>query len=96
MTPPRALPHRAGADSHLLKGFHMAERITITIHTGNAAFEDGPATEIAACLRRLADRFERDGTPERVMDSNGNAVGAVHYSSAPARPRYVRGGIIRR
>lgn len=55
----------------------MAEHITITIHTGNAAFEDYPATEIAACLRRLADRFERDGTPSRVMDSNGNAVGTV-------------------
>lgn len=57
----------------------MAERITITIETGNAAFEDAPASEVARILRGLAERFEDagdlDGCP--VRDINGNTVGTV-------------------
>jgi hypothetical protein len=57
----------------------MAEQITITIQTGNAAFEDAPASEVARILRDLADRFENEGaldaTPLR--DHNGNKVGVV-------------------
>lgn len=52
------------------------ENITITLETGNAAFGDAPATEIARILRQLAGRFERDGIPpEKLYDANGNACG---------------------
>lgn len=54
------------------------ERITITIETGNAAFEDSPTAEIGRILRSLADRFERYGThPENLRDINGNTCGKV-------------------
>lgn len=62
------------------------ERITITINTGNAAFDDEPATEIARILREIAASMERDGTPSLVelqdgtflvRDINGNKCGEV-------------------
>jgi hypothetical protein len=34
------------------------ERVTITLETGNAAFSDEPATEIARILRAQADGAE--------------------------------------
>lgn len=56
----------------------MPETWTITIETGNAAFEDSPTTELARILRDLADRLERDGIPpEHLRDINGNRVGHV-------------------
>lgn len=59
------------------------ERITITIETGNAAFEDAPASEIARILRGLADKLESNGTPpERLRDANGNTCGIVKVESA--------------
>lgn len=56
----------------------MAERITITIETGNVAFDDHPATEVGRILRDLADRFEYQGVvPDHLRDINGNTVGSV-------------------
>jgi hypothetical protein len=63
------------------------EVIEIRIETGNAAFEDEPATEIARILRELADAFERDGGPvdarsggATLRDVNGNTVGGVRIT----------------
>ena len=52
----------------------------LEIETGNAAFDDAPASEIARILRRLADRLENVGAPEcgdefTLHDYNGNRVG---------------------
>jgi len=56
----------------------MAERVTIQIQTGNAAFDESPTREVARILRDLASRFERDGLPpETLRDLNGNACGTV-------------------
>lgn len=56
----------------------MSEKITITIETGNAAFDDAPATEVGRILRDLADRFEFNGVvPQHLRDINGNTVGTV-------------------
>jgi hypothetical protein len=54
------------------------EHVTISIGTGNDAFQDSPTTEIARILRELADTFERDGIPPNaIYDLNGNFVGEV-------------------
>ena len=55
----------------------MSERITIVIETGNAAFVEGPASELASVLRAMADRIEVAGIPPAPKDSNGNVVGSV-------------------
>ena len=55
----------------------MSERITIVIETGNAAFNDAPASELANVLRAMADRIEVAGIPPVPKDSNGNVVGSV-------------------
>lgn len=59
----------------------MAVQITIEIETtGNAAFEDAPASEIARILRELAKRMEDGDFPEGdtpVRDINGNRCGSV-------------------
>lgn len=54
------------------------EFIQIRIETGNAAFDETPATEIARILRKLADDFETSGEPSPTLrDLNGNACGEV-------------------
>ena len=58
----------------------MSERITITIETGNAAFEDnGPMTEFARILRHIASRCEEYGDPQAIkpIDANGNTCGRI-------------------
>ena len=61
----------------------MTERIHIEISTGNAAFSEEPASEIARILRGLADLIESgmstDETPLR--DINGNRVGFCRITS---------------
>ena len=52
----------------------------LEIETGNAAFDDTPASEIARILRHLAERLETNGAPESgdaftLHDYNGNRVG---------------------
>jgi hypothetical protein len=55
-------------------------RVTITIDTDNAAFEDA-GFEVAVILRQLAGRFDfashlpAEGWP--IRDHNGNTVGEV-------------------
>lgn len=56
------------------------ETWNIWLETGNAAFDDEPATEIAAILRRLAQAFEAGtvhGDSYPLFDSNGNKCGAI-------------------
>ena len=58
------------------------KRITITIETGNAAFEDsGDFTETAAILRKLAVKFDNGVVPGKLLDTNGNACGKVKITS---------------
>jgi hypothetical protein len=59
------------------------QEITLTIETINAAFDDAPALEVAAILRRLADRLDAgDRPPERMHDTNGNACGRCYVIEA--------------
>lgn len=62
----------------------MSEQILITINTGNAAFEDSPATEIARILHKLAGTIEQWGWPQfsTLYDINGNSVGMVKIEKA--------------
>jgi hypothetical protein len=55
------------------------ERITITIETGNAAFADRPATEIARILSELASDISGGGLEDgkKLRDTNGNWCGIV-------------------
>jgi hypothetical protein len=54
------------------------ERITITIATGGAAFEDAPASEIGRILRSMANYIEEGGRlPEKIYDLFGNACGTA-------------------
>ena len=58
----------------------MAEKITITIETGNAAFEGDSGHEVARILRKLANEFENYGRVlygRPLFDHNGNKVGSV-------------------
>lgn len=49
---------------------------TIKIQMDNAAFSEGPATELARILRQLADDVEQGGSErETLRDYNGNKVG---------------------
>lgn len=51
-------------------------KITVTISTDNAAFEDNEAGETARILRDLADKLERRGLMDiAAIDENGNKVG---------------------
>lgn len=66
----------------------MAEIWHVQIETGNAAFDDSPATEIARILRDLARRFE-EGICDTVnlYDINGNKVGRCYVSNHRLVPR---------
>ncbi len=56
----------------------MIEHVRINIETGNAAFEETPASEIARILRKLADDFENSGEPSHyIRDINGNVCGDI-------------------
>lgn len=58
------------------------KRITITIETGNAAFEDnGNFTETATILRKLAAKFDNGVVPGKLLDTNGNACGKVKITN---------------
>jgi hypothetical protein len=66
----------------------MSERITITIETGNSAFDDGPMTEVARILRELANKMKNDGILQdaRLFDHNGNSVGWVRIERLTPEP----------
>jgi|OpeIllAssembly_1097287.scaffolds.fasta_scaffold662297_3 hypothetical protein len=54
------------------------KKLTITIRTENAAFDESPELEVARILRSLANRMEVDGVEDRnILDVNGNKVGEV-------------------
>lgn len=62
-------------------------RLTVTIDTDNAAFDEDPVGEVACILEALANRFRRDrkespgqfiGHPAE--DWNGNRVGYAAWS----------------
>lgn len=60
----------------------------LEIDTGNAAFDDTPASELARILRDLAHRLECEGAPPRgdsfaLRDFNGNRVGRAWISRGP-------------
>lgn len=59
----------------------------LEIETGNAAFDDTPASELARILRDLAGELECEGIPRRgdsftLRDVNGNRVGRAWISGA--------------
>jgi hypothetical protein len=59
------------------------QAIGITIDTTAAAFGDAPALEVAAILRRLADRLDAgDPPPATLCDSNGNTCGRCYVTEA--------------
>jgi hypothetical protein len=59
------------------------QAIDITIDTTNAAFDGAPALEVAAILRRLADRLDAgDPPPATLYDTNGNACGYYYVIEA--------------
>ena len=62
----------------------MTERLTLFIETGNAAFDDNPATELARILRCYALGLE-NGTADidyfPLRDINGNKVGEAQINS---------------
>jgi hypothetical protein len=53
-------------------------KVTITIDTGNAAFEDG-YSEVARILKERAERIEEAGyiAGAYLYDVNGNKVGQI-------------------
>ena len=55
---------------------------TLTIQTGNAAFAEDPAEEIARILRELAQRISMNGKHSlslTLRDDNGNTIGRTAY-----------------
>lgn len=54
-------------------------RITISINTTNAAFENGELYEAARILHSLAKSFEEDRQPSTKNDINGNKVCFITY-----------------
>ena len=53
-------------------------RFTLTFEMDNAAF-NGPPSEAARILRRIADLVENDAISGRCRDINGNTVGYVEH-----------------
>ncbi len=55
----------------------MKFKLEIT-ETDNAAFDDGPATEIARILEVAAKRVRDGWTEGALLDANGNRVGRFY------------------
>ena len=56
----------------------MSKDVTLTIDTGNAAFDDGNReAEVARILREAADKIEAGYEDFTLRDYNGNKVGSV-------------------
>lgn len=52
---------------------------SVIVNCDGAAFDDGPATELARILRDLAKRIEDEGPDAAdLFDVNGNKVGAFN------------------
>lgn len=53
----------------------------LKIKSGNAAFEDDPAAEVARILREQAARIERGDDGKMILrDYNGNKVGMAYFN----------------
>lgn len=52
-------------------------RITITINTKNAAFDENENLELARILKELSERIENNDIPRSLLDINGNKVGTI-------------------
>lgn len=60
----------------------------LTIDTGNAAFDDSPAEEVARILREAADKIAEYGFADHahnLRDINGNTVGGYAYSPTTSK-----------
>jgi len=55
------------------------KEIQILIETENAAFDERTEEEVARILRKFATDLEGGRRPEKLLDLNGNVVGAVSY-----------------
>ena len=58
---------------------------TLTIKTGNAAFDDRPELELARLLRKAASMLRmgdvtNDGDEHYLLDANGTTVGTFTFS----------------
>lgn len=54
---------------------------TLTMDTGNSAFENDEGGEVARILRVAADRIEHGRTDVgRLWDANGNTVGEYRWA----------------
>ena len=53
------------------------KKMTITIETGNDAFEPDPSVELARILKKLAKGLEVSFAPATIQDINGNTVGRI-------------------
>lgn len=66
----------------------MADKITITIETGNSAFDDNEGAAVANMLRDLASQFKDAGdlthmpTAGAMRDPNGNTCGSFKIEPA--------------
>ena len=65
------------------------QQITVTIKTGNDAFQPDPYTELARIFEELSKRLKRDAEAwlesemheiGYLFDKNGNNVGTIHCS----------------
>lgn len=54
-------------------------KITITIETTNAVFEDNFDGEVARLLKGLSEQFAQGNQPTRGNDLNGNKVLTIKY-----------------
>ena len=54
--------------------------ITITINTGNDAFQGCMRLEVVHVLEELVSRLKQGKTPTKTMDCYGNSVGTVDYT----------------
>lgn len=54
-------------------------KITITIDTNNAAFEDNTEAEVARILKKIVEKIANgeDVDGKKTIDFNGNVVGQV-------------------
>ena len=53
------------------------KKMTITIETGNDAFEPDPSVELVRILKKLAKGLEVSFAPAVIQDYNGNTMGRI-------------------
>lgn len=53
------------------------EQITITLNTGNSAFEEDLFEGLSAVMRTLLKDFQNGMIPKAILDINGNTIGKI-------------------